>query len=110
MLDSLYKQWAEMVASGGADSLFASYPEDAELAEKINDLLRGPGRITKDQIRRDRQRFHQLPRRGDMREEQPASPTKNVILNKASTSRRKSFGSFTVLSARASCQQSDCVA
>jgi len=84
MLDSRYKQWAEMVASGGADSLFASYPEDAELAEKINDLLRGSGRITKEQIRRDRQRFHQLPRRGDMREEQPASPTKDVILNKAS--------------------------
>jgi hypothetical protein len=84
MPDSRYKQWAEMVASGGADSLFASYPEDAELADKINGLLRGSGHITEEQIRRDRQRFHQLPRRGDIREEQIASPTKNVILNKAS--------------------------
>jgi len=84
MSDSRNKQWADMVASGGADSLFASYPEDAVLAAKINELLRGSGRITEEQIRRDRQRFHQLPRRGDIREEQPASPTKNVILNKAS--------------------------
>jgi hypothetical protein len=84
MPDSRYKQWAEMVATGGADPLFASHPEDAELAKKINELLRGSGHITEEQIRRDRQRFHQLPRRGDIREEQPASPTKNVILNKAS--------------------------
>jgi len=83
MSKSRNKQWADMVARGGADSLFDSYPEDAELAAKLNELLRGTGRITEKQIRHDRQRFHQLPRRGDIKEEQPASPTKNVILNKA---------------------------
>jgi hypothetical protein len=84
MPDSRHKQWAEMVATGGADSLFTSYPEDAELAKKINELLRGSGHITEEQIKRDRQRFHQLPRRADdIRDVQMASPTKNVILNKA---------------------------
>ncbi|MGI0015534.1 MAG: hypothetical protein ACREBU_19125 [Nitrososphaera sp.] len=83
MSNSRHSQWAKMVATGGADDLFETYPDDLELAEKINGLLRGSGQISEDQIRRDRQRFHQLPKRGDTRDDKTASPTKHVILNKA---------------------------
>lgn len=75
--------WVKMVASGTADSFFAAFPGDHELAQKLSELLPGEGVISPEQVKRDRDRFHLLPRRGDVREEKPASPTKNVILNKA---------------------------
>jgi hypothetical protein len=76
-------QWANMVATGGADNLFDTYPDDEELAATLNGLLRGDGEITASQVCIDRQRFHELPRRGEMRDERVASPTKFVIYNKA---------------------------
>lgn len=62
---------------------FASYPADEELTEKLNGFLPGSGQISVEQIKRDRQRFNRLPRRGNSRKEELASPTKHVILNKA---------------------------
>lgn len=75
--------WAEMIAKGTAATFFQSHPSDEELAEKLNSFLPGSGMITATEIARDRQRFHQMPRRGEPRDEKTASPTKNVILNKA---------------------------
>jgi hypothetical protein len=83
MADSRYGNWAQMVASGSADSFFATYPSDEELAEKLNGFLPGSGQISVEQIKRDRQRFDRLPRRGNNRDDKFASPTKHVILNKA---------------------------
>src|SRR2546425_4999635 len=82
MTKSKKSQWAELMRTGGADTFFDSYPDDAELAAKINDLFSGSN-VSEERIRRDRERFHQLPRRGEIREEKLNSPTKNVILNKA---------------------------
>ncbi len=72
-----------MVAMGGADDLFTSYPDDVELAEKLNGLLLGEGIVSADAVARDRDRFHKLPRRGELRDSKLASPTKYVIYNKA---------------------------
>lgn len=83
MADTKYKQWIEMIKSGGAFSLFYSYQEDEVLADKLNALFPGEDVITAEQITRDRKRYYQLPRRGEVRDEKKASPTKNVILNKA---------------------------
>lgn len=77
------KLWAQFVSAGSADIMFDSFPSDAELASKMNEFLPGEGVISEDHIRRERERYHKLPRRGDVREEKFASPTKNVIRNKA---------------------------
>jgi hypothetical protein len=74
--------WSEFIATGGAETLFETYGDDDELAAHINSLPRA-ATVTADQIRRDRQRFHGRPRRGDVVAEEEASPTKNVIRNKA---------------------------
>jgi hypothetical protein len=75
--------WAEMIAKGTAVTFFDSHQNDEELAVKLNSFIPGSGTITATEIARDRQRFHQMPRRGEPRDEKTASPTKNVILNKA---------------------------
>jgi hypothetical protein len=76
-------RWAEFIRTGGAATLFDTYPSDAELADVINNF---PDAIpvTAAQIHRDRQRFHNRPRRGEVIREEEGSPTKNVIRNKAS--------------------------
>ncbi|MEW6668368.1 MAG: hypothetical protein AB1512_24410 [Thermodesulfobacteriota bacterium] len=76
--------WQEQLRTGGARSLFTSYPDDEELARKIADLFREVPAPTAEQIRRDRQRFLSRPQKGEEIDEQEASPTKYVILNKAS--------------------------
>lgn len=76
-------EWEKWVSNGSADSLFAAYSSDEELSDKMNKLLPGEGTIPPEQVRRDRERFHQLPRRGETRDEKQASPTKHVILNKS---------------------------
>ena len=53
------------------------------MAAKLNDFLGGSGQIFAEEVSRARQRFNQLPRRGNSRKEELASPTKHVILNKA---------------------------
>lgn len=75
--------WEEMLASGGADGLFRSYPDDVELAAKLNGLFEGGEEITEEVVRKDRNRFHLLPRRGELHDQKIASPTKYVIYNKA---------------------------
>jgi hypothetical protein len=76
-------KWSELIKAGGADTFFDSFPDDAELARKLNEFYPDAGEISEEQIKRDRERFNRLPRRGDFREEKINSPTKKVILNKA---------------------------
>jgi len=76
-------QWAEVIRDGGAGTLFKAHPDDHELADKINQLFPDSVPVTGEQIRRDRQRFHNRPRRGAQVAEEEASPTKYVIRNKA---------------------------
>lgn len=84
MVNTRYGNWAELLATGGASVFFDSFPSDEELARKLNDMWRDlPGHVSEDQLRRDRQRFHELPTRGEQQDAKRASPTKNVILNKA---------------------------
>lgn len=78
------KGWSELLRTGGARTLFDSYPDDVELASKLADLFSGAPSPTAEQLKRDRQRFFKRPLKGDVIEEQEASPTKYVILNKAS--------------------------
>lgn len=75
--------WSEMLRSGGSRPLFESYPSDKELAEKLAGLFPGSSPSEED-VSRDRKRYFNRPQRGEVIEEQEASPTKNVILNKAS--------------------------
>ncbi len=83
MQNSRYAEWYKMLISGATDSFFNGYSDDAQIATIMNGFLLGHGEITPEQVRRDRERFHNLPRRGSPHEEKLASPTKNVILNKA---------------------------
>jgi hypothetical protein len=80
---SKQEQWEKLVASGGADDFFSTYDDDLELAGKLNGFFKGDGEVSAEAIERDRDRFHKLPRRGELRTTQMASPTKFVILNKA---------------------------
>ncbi len=74
--------WPELLRTGGAQTFFDSYPDDDELARKLAGLfLTAP---TAEQVKRDRQRFFKRPQKGDVINEENASPTKYVILNKAS--------------------------
>jgi hypothetical protein len=77
-------RWAQLLKDGGAAVFFDSYPDDTELASKFNASFPDYAPVTPDQVRLDRQRFHQRPLRGEVVEEQEASPTKHVIRNKAS--------------------------
>jgi len=82
MANNKRNRWAEFIKDGGARTFFDTYPNDDELAEVINKLPDSVP-VTAEQIRRDRQRFHNRPGRGEQIKEEEASPTKNVILNKA---------------------------
>src|SRR5712692_1606822 len=81
MQEDKSKGWADLIRTGGAQTLFQSFPDDEELARKLADLF--PEAPNTDQVRRDRQRFFRRPQKGDIIDEQEASPTKYVILNKA---------------------------
>lgn len=83
MTNTVYEKWAELLRTGGAATFFESYPDDAELATKINEFFKGTVPIKADEIRRDRQRYFARPVLGEVINEEEASPTKNVIRNKA---------------------------
>jgi hypothetical protein len=83
MSDRKHKKWADLIQTGGAETFFDSFPEDAELAEQINSLFPDPTPVTADQISRDRRRFYKRPRLGERIKPEEASPTKQVIRNKA---------------------------
>lgn len=82
-VNSRLTEWEKLVSSGSADSFFNAYSDDEQLATIMNGFLLGTGTISAEQVRRARERFHELPRRGDVRDEKVASPTKHVILNKS---------------------------
>ena len=77
-------RWAEVIRDGGAGTFFKAHLDDHELAAKINELFSDSVPVSAGQIQRDRQRFHNRPQRGEQITEEEASPTKNVIRNKAS--------------------------
>jgi hypothetical protein len=60
--------------------MLASYPDDEDLAESMQALGIN---VTKEQIKHLRKRFYGRPKLGDKIKEEKASPTKNVIRNKA---------------------------
>ncbi|MGA9349858.1 MAG: hypothetical protein WBW48_13790 [Anaerolineae bacterium] len=75
--------WAELIRDGGASTFFDTYSNDAELAQAVNTTFPNSVPVTAEQVRRDRQRFYGRPQRGEVVEEQEASPSKQVIRNKA---------------------------
>jgi hypothetical protein len=83
MTQSVYKKWAELLRTGSASTFFESYPDDAELAAKISEFFKATDPIRVEDIRRDRQRYFARPVFGEIINEEEASPTKNVIRNKA---------------------------
>jgi hypothetical protein len=77
-------EWSNAITTGFAETWFSSYPDDQELADYVNKMFPSTTSVTADQIRQDRKRFYLRSQRGEPIEEQEASPTKDVILNKAS--------------------------
>lgn len=78
-------RWAKQLATGGAEDFFRDFPNDSDLAAKLNETFAGDGIISEEQVKLDRRRFAQLPRRSANRKKvELASPTKDVIRNKAS--------------------------
>jgi hypothetical protein len=80
MSNSRDNWWSEQIRSGSVESLFDSFSDDVELVEKILPL---DETITIEKVRQARRRFYGRPRLGDKIREEKASPTKNVIRNKA---------------------------
>jgi hypothetical protein len=73
--------WSEQLRTGGAEILFLTYPDDADLSKIISNTFKVS--VSEEQVKRDRQRFFRRPRRGERREAKEATPTKKVISNKA---------------------------
>jgi hypothetical protein len=82
-MDDVQQKWAELIKSGSASTFFESFPRDDELAERLNNMFGGVNPVTSEQLSRDRLRYHKLPIRGDVLNEEEVSPTKFVIRNKA---------------------------
>jgi len=75
--------WFEILLGGSGHVFFGMHSDDEQLAEALNKLFADGPEITAEEIRRDRERFDKIPVRGTERRKEFASPTKNVILNKA---------------------------
>lgn len=75
--------WAELIRDGGASTFFDTYSDDAELAQAVNTTFPDAIPVTSEQVRRDRHRFYSRSKLGEVIEEQEASPSKQVIRNKA---------------------------
>lgn len=77
-------KWAELARGENKGTYFGMAVSDEDLAEKLNTFLSEyEGVISAEDVRRNRQRYYLRPTRGAEIGEQEASPTKNVIRNKA---------------------------
>lgn len=72
----------EILSSDYGQRLYQDFPDDEELASKLNDL-NDTDAFTKEVVARARERFYMRPQRGEREEIKEASPTKHVIRNKA---------------------------